>query len=115
MLGHMHKLKKKIDLSFLTGRKLTQVAIGLYQVEFQFDEDVTVSVEAEFRYFAGQDEWLWRQEPCSARAMKTEHSPNVLKWAARNDTGLIQGLRVVRHHAARRDHYRGLGINPPST
>jgi len=67
MLGHMHKLKKEIDLSFLTGRKLTQVAIGLYQVEFQVDEDVTVSVEAQLRYFAGQDEWLWRQEPCSAQ------------------------------------------------
>jgi hypothetical protein len=65
MLGHMHGLKKEIDLGFLTGLKLTQVAIGLYQVQFHFDQDVTLSVEAEFRYFDGRDESIWRQEPSS--------------------------------------------------
>jgi Family of unknown function (DUF6188) len=65
MLRHMYGLKKEIDLSFLVGRELIQVAIGLYQVQFHFDEDVAVSVEAEFRYFDGQDEWIWRQEPSS--------------------------------------------------
>jgi len=65
MLRHMYGLKKEIDLSFLTGRELVQVAIGSFQVQFHFDEDVTVSVEAEFRYFDGQDEWIWRQEPSS--------------------------------------------------
>jgi hypothetical protein len=65
MLRHMHGLKKKIDLSFLTGRELIQVAIGSFQVQFRFDEDVAVSVEAEFRYFDGQEEWIWRQEPSS--------------------------------------------------
>ena len=61
----MYGLKKEIDLSFLTGRELIQVAIGSFQVQFHFDEDVAVSVEAEFHYFDGQKEWIWRQEPSS--------------------------------------------------
>jgi Family of unknown function (DUF6188) len=63
MLPHMYGLRKEIDLSFLTGRELIQVGIGIFQVQFHFDEDVTVSVEAEFCYLDGQDEWIWRQEP----------------------------------------------------
>ena len=65
MLRHMYGLKKEIDLSFLTRRELIQVAIGSFQVQFHFDEDVAVSVEAEFRYFDGHDEWIWAQEPSS--------------------------------------------------
>jgi hypothetical protein len=65
MLRDMHGLKKEIDLSFLTGRELTQIAIGRFQVQFHFDENVAVSVEAEFRYFDGEQEWTWRQEPSS--------------------------------------------------
>ena len=61
----MYGLKKETDLSFLTGRELIQVAIGSFQVQFHFDEDVTVSVEAEFCYFDGQNEWIWQQEPSS--------------------------------------------------
>ena len=67
MLHRMYGLKKEIDLSFLTGRELTQVAIGLYQARFGFDEDVAVSVEAEFHYHDGLDEWIWRQEPSSSQ------------------------------------------------
>jgi len=65
MLPSMYGLRKEIDLSFLTGRELIQVAIGSFQVQFHFDEDVTVSVEAEFCYFDGQDEWIWQQKPSS--------------------------------------------------
>ncbi len=61
----MYGLKKEIDLSFLTGRELVQVRIGTFQVQFCFDEDVTVSVEAQFCYFDGQNEWIWQQEPSS--------------------------------------------------
>jgi hypothetical protein len=64
----MYGLNKEIDLSFLTRRELIQVAIGSFQVQFHFDEDVGISVEAEFRYFDGQQEWVWRQEPNSAQA-----------------------------------------------
>ena len=63
---NMYGLKKEIDLSFLKGRELIQVAIGSFQVQFHFDEDVAVYVEAEFRYFDGQQEWTWKQEPNSA-------------------------------------------------
>lgn len=65
MLRHMYGLKKEIDLSFLTGRELIQLAIGVYQVQFGFDEDVRIS-ESEFRYFDGQAEWIWRPEPGSS-------------------------------------------------
>jgi hypothetical protein len=49
----MFGLKKDIDLSFLNGREVEQVSVGLYQVQFGFDEDVRISVEGEFRYFDG--------------------------------------------------------------
>jgi hypothetical protein len=65
MLRHTYGLKKEIDLSFLTGRELIQVAIGSFHVQLRFDEDVAVPVEAEFRYFDGQQEWVWQQEPSS--------------------------------------------------
>jgi hypothetical protein len=59
----MYGLKKDIDLSFLTGRELIQLGVGLYQTVFKFDKDVAISVEGEFRYFDGQDEWIWRPSP----------------------------------------------------
>ena len=62
----MHGLKKEIDLSFLNGRELIQLAVGLYHAIFKFDEDVAISVEGEFRYFDGQAEWIWRPEPGSS-------------------------------------------------
>ena len=61
----MHGLKTDIDLSFLNGLELIQLCIGLYQTIFKFDEEVAISVEGEFRYFDGQDEWTWRPEPGS--------------------------------------------------
>lgn len=66
MLRHMYGLKKEIDLSFLTGRELIQLAIGVYQVQFGFDEDVRISIESEFRYFDGQVESIWRPKPGSS-------------------------------------------------
>lgn len=59
----MYGLSKEIDLSFLNGRELTQVAIGVYQVQFGFDENVRISVESYFSYSDGQEEWIWRPEP----------------------------------------------------
>jgi hypothetical protein len=44
----MYGLKKTIDLGFLMGREVGQVAIGTYQVVLGFDEDVTIAVEGEF-------------------------------------------------------------------
>ena len=49
----MYGLKKDIDLSFLNGREVIQVAIGIHQVQFGFDEDVRISVEGGFCYSDG--------------------------------------------------------------
>jgi len=62
---YMYGLNNEIDLSFLAGRELIQLAIGVYQIQFGFDEDVRISVESEFRYFDGQSESTWRPEPGS--------------------------------------------------
>ena len=63
----MHGLRNDIDLSFLNARELIQVAIGVYQVQFGFDEDVMLYVESQFNYFDGQDEWIWKPEPGAAQ------------------------------------------------
>ena len=62
----MYGLNKNIDLNFLNGRELIQVAIGVYQVQFAFDEDVTIYVEGGFSYFDGKDEVVWKPEPAAA-------------------------------------------------
>jgi hypothetical protein len=68
----MCRQKRDIDLSFLNGRELIQLCIGLYQTIFKFDEDVAISVEGGFRYFDGQDESIWRPGPgSSSRAART--------------------------------------------
>jgi hypothetical protein len=59
----MYGLSKDIDLRFLDGREVEQVAIGVYQIQFGFDEDVRISVEGQFAYFDGQQEWTWKPEP----------------------------------------------------
>jgi hypothetical protein len=59
----MYGLKKGIDLSFLNGRELVQVAIGVYQTAFGFDEDVTIYVDGGFTYFDGQSDSVWKPEP----------------------------------------------------
>ena len=81
----MYGLKKEINLSFFVGCELSQIAIGLFQVQFHFDDSVSLSVEAEFRYFDGQQEWNWIQEPSS---------PDV---AAR--TVALLGARVTHFHS----------------
>lgn len=63
----MYGLKKEIDLSFLNGRELIQIAIGLYHISFRFDNDVAISVEGEFSYFDGQAEWIWKPEPAAVQ------------------------------------------------
>jgi hypothetical protein len=63
----MYGLKKEIDLSFLNGRELMQIAIGLYHVSFRFDEEVAISVEAEFSHFDGQVEWTWNPKPSAVQ------------------------------------------------
>jgi Family of unknown function (DUF6188) len=57
----LYGLRKNIDLTFLIGREVSQVAIGVYQVQFHFDQDVCISVESSFTYSDSQQEWTWRQ------------------------------------------------------
>jgi hypothetical protein len=60
----MYGLKNSIDLSFLAGREVQHVSIGVYQVWFGFDDDITISAHSEFVYFDGQSERTWRpKEP----------------------------------------------------
>ena len=94
MLGHMNGLKKETDLSFLMGRELIQVAIDSFQVQFHFDEDVAVSVEAEFRYFDGQQEW-WRQEPSSTH-IAARTGASITSFHSSEDGTLI--ITFSNHH-----------------
>ena len=63
----MYGLSRDIDLSFLKGRQVEQVAIGIYQIIFGFDEDVKISVESQFNYFDGQRELVWKPEPSASQ------------------------------------------------
>jgi hypothetical protein len=64
--ANVYGLSKDIDLAFLDGRESIQIAIGVYQIQFGFDEDVTISVEGEFSYFDGRSEVIWKPEPGSS-------------------------------------------------
>lgn len=62
----MNGLDSAIDLSFLKGREVIQVAVGIFQVVFVFDEQVTISVESKFR-FGSTDSCMWQPgEPHAA-------------------------------------------------
>jgi Family of unknown function (DUF6188) len=63
----MYGLKKDLDLNFLRGRQVEQVAVGAYQITFGFDEDVTISTYSQFVYFNEREEWIWKPEPGAAQ------------------------------------------------
>lgn len=56
----MYGLKKDIDLTFLIRREIIQVAIGMYQVLFNFDEDTSIAVEGRFEYTTNASTVEWR-------------------------------------------------------
>jgi hypothetical protein len=56
----MYGLKREIDLTFLQGRELIQVAIGMYQVIFNFDGDVSISIEGQFEHTSKVNSSEWR-------------------------------------------------------
>ena len=43
----MYGLNPEINLSFLVGRELLQVCIGIHQVQLHFDKDVSISIEGQ--------------------------------------------------------------------
>ena len=51
----MFGLPDDFDGSFLVGRSLLQVCIGLHEVIFRFDEDVEITVEGEFKVAVGDE------------------------------------------------------------
>jgi hypothetical protein len=55
----MYGLTKDINLSFLNDREVIQIAIGVYQTQLGFDEDVKIYLHSQFGYFDGRDEWTW--------------------------------------------------------
>jgi hypothetical protein len=55
----MNGLAKNVDLSFLVGRELIQIAIGIHQVIFSFDEQVTISIEGEFSLKTNEGLTTW--------------------------------------------------------
>lgn len=57
----LYELAKDADLTFLRGRELIQVAIGIYQVVFRFDQNVTISVEDSFEFTAEAKTQRWVQ------------------------------------------------------
>ena len=69
----MYGLPNDIDLSFLNHRLVEQVAIGVYQIIFGFDEDVRISVYFQFSYLDGLSESVWEPElafaPIAARTV----------------------------------------------
>ncbi len=48
----MHGLDKNTDLSFLIERELGQVAIGVYQVQLNFDKDISIYLECQFDHIS---------------------------------------------------------------
>jgi hypothetical protein len=45
----MYGLPKDINLSFLQNRRLDQICFGLYQVQFNFDENIKIHVNTHVR------------------------------------------------------------------
>jgi hypothetical protein len=64
----MYGLDTTIDLSFLKGREILQVAIGIHDVQFVFDKDVKISITGLFR--------------CICRAATSEWQPGAPQAAA---------------------------------
>jgi uncharacterized protein DUF6188 len=68
--SEMYGLQKSTDVSFLKGRELIQIAIGVFQVQFNFDQNVGVSVEGEFQYIFEGKPFRWTPgSPESAAAV----------------------------------------------
>src|SRR5438445_5936582 len=62
----MYVLKRDANLSFLIGREVIQVAIGVHHVIFHFEEDISISVGGEFEYSDDQGTVVWK--PGASRA-----------------------------------------------
>ncbi len=55
----LYSLSEEADLSFLNQRELIQIAIGVYQVIFHFDHNISISVEDRFEIDSGAEVVVW--------------------------------------------------------
>src|SRR5207302_10774915 len=87
----MYGLSKDLDLNFLNGREVVQVAIGVYQIQFGFDDDVIIYVESEFNYFDGQEEWIWKPESGVAQIVARMVSllSSTIRYFDRQENGML--------------------------
>ena|SRR6266480_5741145 len=63
----MYGLPKDLDLSFLHGKELLQVCIGMHQVILNLEDQVTISVESEYAHRAKNGEAI-RYKDCRLSA-----------------------------------------------
>jgi len=56
----IYSLGENQDLSFLEERELEQVAIGVYQVIFNFDQNMSIMVEDRFEFSSGSEVHVWK-------------------------------------------------------
>lgn len=61
----MYGIPEGLDLTFLHGRELVQVCLGLHQVQFHFRPDATLAVEGAWELFDAAGHELDRNEPRS--------------------------------------------------
>jgi hypothetical protein len=59
----VYGLKKGIDLSFLTDREVIQVCVGSFDIIFNFDDNVSISIVGQFNYFDRNNEFQWTPTP----------------------------------------------------
>jgi hypothetical protein len=87
----MYGLREGMDLSFLRGREVIQIAIGVHQVIFAFDGDIGISLESEFctaRDSAGSSTWRGG-EPRSACPALSPLGAVIVDVNGREDETLI--------------------------
>jgi uncharacterized protein DUF6188 len=99
----MYGLRSDIDLNFLIGREVIQIAIGVYQIIFAFDEDTTLSVEAEFLYSDGRTESTWKPGASHIAASTVSLLGATVVSFERNESGTLELLFSNGHRLVVRD------------
>jgi hypothetical protein len=88
----MYGLDPEIDISFLIAREMIQVAIGLHQIIFAFDENVTLSVEGKFEYRSSSGSSVWTPGASSAAASTVALLGKKITDVHRHDRSLLELL-----------------------
>lgn len=58
----MYGVPENLDLTFLHGREVVQIRLGLYQIQLHFHPDATIAVEGEWELFDAEGRELDRME-----------------------------------------------------